>query len=998
MALEKAVVSLLMGAKSMDAGRDPKLPGQGPLILENAQFDLDVIVGKRSGCVCHADTHVASTRLVPLHNQPAVFYGGYFGISDVVTNGVSQSRRDAFYYLDIARSADITAIAYTTKASATSYAVYIETYNNDSGGRIASYQADTGAAISFGRVLNVGSSMRYYVVTSSNTLVGGAIDPTTGAVSASSLYTTTTAPSATSLEWDCCAIEHGSGYVGLVYTSATAYRTCLLLLPGGDNAGVVTVNLDADNRGTVGFPSVWRQDADNVALAYVDNVVAGDHNLMAAIYKYDGSATRAATQIDTRTSAYTAKSTTGVAVSDTASTTYWTVSAVADSIPCVRYAGISTSGAGSAGWHLRRARLATKPARVPFDTYTNTHLMGVFFRSWGYSLGTQDTLYLISGGTPGTLAEVRGVALPGTARTGDGYGQLPRFEVSSGESKYFTACEWVTQVDNSADHKDLYQIGVVEFEHPISHPFRAWEAGAWRTLIPGSLPRDLTEFSPTYGDFFALYGAEHGFLAYPEPFTTAASATVGGMGAGTYKYKLVYERIDANGELHESAPTPEYSQIVLAASAVDVTCPTLHLAAWAGSLVVQIAVYRTKNNGTTYYRVGTVDNTTGANTVVFTDVQPDSFIGDMQTLYTDSGELPNMAARPHRVACVAGNRHLYADRNAESTDIYYSKRFGDREAVNHCAALKVLCDPAGGAITALHPFLDKVIVFKATRTYAMEGDGYDNAGGGTNYSQPWLINPSVGCGNQKCVAVTPMGLVFLGSDGHLWLIDHSLQCSIFSDPVHYFTDTVTPVALLTEPNRRLLHCMTGSWDLVYDWDKKLWSVWSGRECADAIEAGGTAWWFETAATRRVWHNDTTVWTDNGTRYALAADTGWISGGGLAAMQRMYWLFIIGQNIASHTLRVQIAYDMDPTWLDDATYDSSALLPYDVASQYTAGLAATYEGQAYVLRVMPTRPSCTSIRVRVSDSAGSGNTWSISAIALVIGQKRGAVRVDKARVL
>jgi hypothetical protein len=251
-----------------------------------------------------------------------------------------------------------------------------------------------------------------------------------------------------------------------------------------------------------------------------------------------------------------------------------------------------------------------------------------------------------------------------------------------------------------------------------------------------------------------------------------------------------------------------------------------------------------------------------------------------------------------------------------------------------------------------------------------------------------------------------MGLVFLASDGNVWLMNNSLQCSPFSDPVRYYLGATSPApcAIIATPSRSLVHVFTGNHGtLVYDWDAKKWSVWTGRSstamigAVQAAELNGITCWLDSA--NCLWFESDSVWTDASAHYGLAVDTGWLHGGGLTGMQRMYWLLITGQNIASHTLRVQVAYDMDPTWLDDNTYDSSALTPFDYASHFGTGLAATYEGQAYVLRVFPTRPTCSAIRVRVSDSVGDNNGWSLTAISLVVGAKPGkGMRVHKARVI
>jgi hypothetical protein len=93
--------------------------------------------------------------------------------------------------------------------------------------------------------------------------------------------------------------------------------------------------------------------------------------------------------------------------------------------------------------------------------------------------------------------------------------------------------------------------------------------------------------------------AELGFHVYPE--TPAATAVAGGsLAAGTYGLTYLYEWVDAQGRKHQSAPAVPQSLTVALNDRIQWVVSNLRITRKKN---VQIARFRTKLNGTVYYRI-----------------------------------------------------------------------------------------------------------------------------------------------------------------------------------------------------------------------------------------------------------------------------------------------------------------------------------------------------------------------------------------------------------
>ena len=94
---------------------------------------------------------------------------------------------------------------------------------------------------------------------------------------------------------------------------------------------------------------------------------------------------------------------------------------------------------------------------------------------------------------------------------------------------------------------------------------------------------------------------EHGFLEIPKAPVLYSETTLGGvLQAGTYYYVVVYAWKDRFGQIHRSAPSSPLTYTVSG----DNKKPTITVftAAFTNKENVEIEVYRTEKNGSTFYK------------------------------------------------------------------------------------------------------------------------------------------------------------------------------------------------------------------------------------------------------------------------------------------------------------------------------------------------------------------------------------------------------------
>ena len=478
-------------------------------------------------------------------------------------------------------------------------------------------------------------------------------------------------------------------------------------------------------------------------------------------------------------------------------------------------------------------------------------------------------------------------------------------------------------------------------------------------------------------------------------------ATGGVTAAGTYQYIAIYERQDNYGQVIRSAPSDALT-VTTTGTSVTIVVPTLRITDVTAP--VHIAIYRTTNLGTTFYRLtpiasATVNDQT-VDSITFLDNAADSAITSAELLYTTGGVLEAGAPYPVNVLATYRNRVFAGVNLGGFSGLSYTVITPLGEAPYFSRVLTIILDPRGGDVTGLGVLDDKLIIFKESAIFAIAGDGPTNTGAQNDLGDPVLIATDVGCSKAASIVSTAQGIMFQSPKG-LYLLDRSMSVRYFGDNVEAYNATpMSGVAMVPNTNQVRWTTATGP-ALVYDYLFDQWATFTSHEAVDC-----DVWRGEFVFVRsngEVHVENRAIWTDNGgTAYIkLRLVTSWLQTAGIQGFQRAQRAYVVGDYRGAHKLRVRVAFDFNPVFTQDVTYDATtALAGTTYGSDPTYGASAVYGGtsQPYQFGLHLERQKCMAVRVSVEDvqSSGYNEGVAINAITLLVGVKKGLNKVPAAR--
>ena len=521
------------------------------------------------------------------------------------------------------------------------------------------------------------------------------------------------------------------------------------------------------------------------------------------------------------------------------------------------------------------------------------------------------------------------------------------------------------------------------------------------------------------GGFLTNYdgvsATEHGFHLYPENITLTPSAAGGSMGTGTYRYQIVYEWVDGQGQIHRSQPSVVSAAVSVTGptGSVSVVVPSLRITQKTGTRAdVKIVVYRSSSTGgtTVLYRANEADNNPAVDTVTIVDTMVDSNLTDNELLYTVGGVVGNDAPPASRVVHVHGNRVFLAGLE-DANVVWFSKEARTHEGLGFSSLFRFTVDAtSGGGVQALASLDDKLIIFKTDRIYLLTGEGPLDTSAQNTFSKPVRLPFDVGCSNLTSVVSVPQGIMFKSEKG-LKLLTRDLQLIPIGDPVHdYDGEIITSAVLMPEESEVRFTTRAGK-ALVFNYRVNQWSTFTNYAAESAI-----AWdnrYLHLKSDGVVNAENETVYTDNGRYVSLRLETSWIQVAGIKGYQRIYWAHILGSRVGNHVLNVQVAYDFDEAFLDNKLF-STDNLDYSYFGSSAFGSASLTLGvsaaNVYQCRLKPRWQKCQSIKFVISDSPlaspAEGNVMpttsaivdgsglSLDALVLDVGIKRGSNRLPR----
>jgi hypothetical protein len=472
--------------------------------------------------------------------------------------------------------------------------------------------------------------------------------------------------------------------------------------------------------------------------------------------------------------------------------------------------------------------------------------------------------------------------------------------------------------------------------------------------------------------------AESGFTVFPTQGALTGSSTTGGfISSGTYSYVVTYEWIDDEGNLHRSAPSAGIPVVVGGST----TTETLFLTVNGTSLSefykirnIQVVFWRTQNGGTIFYKVGSSPNLDDP--VSFTDISSDATIANNTQLYTNGGEVENIAPPASDILVPFKNRLIAVQADTPLTWWYSKQVVGDFPA-EFSDLFTQNVDELGGPIRAMGVLDDKLILFKNSNIFYVIGDGPAPSGVNNDFSFPQIITSDVGCINQDSIVTIPIGLIFQSTRKGIFLLGRDLSLTYIGARVEEFNSfLVTGSSLLANTTQVRLSLNTNV-ILIYDYLVNQWAIHSGLSYVDTtiykhlytgLQSNGV-----------VLEQTEGLFTDNGVPLALSLTTGWFSFAELDGYQRVWRFVFLATAVNATSLQVTTAVDFDPT---------------PVQTDVIPILASTVPQD---FRIFPIFQKCTAMQITMVEiptgSAAGGLT--LSGLSFDLGVKKGVRKLPAA---
>ncbi len=515
------------------------------------------------------------------------------------------------------------------------------------------------------------------------------------------------------------------------------------------------------------------------------------------------------------------------------------------------------------------------------------------------------------------------------------------------------------------------------------------------------------------GILWAYDGAkpvEQNFNVWPEDILVTTTGGGGSITAQSYFYYATYEWTDAQGNLHRSAPSIAYEITTTGSTSTNtIYVPTLRLTYKNGTNPVRIVIYRQSTSQPIPYQITSILNPVPNNEAVdfiqYFDTQSDSQILGNVILYTEGGVVEDIGPPGATTMTLYKSRLFLVDAEDQNL-LWFSKQVIEGTPVEMSSLLTLYVAPtisaqgSTGPITALSAMDDKLIVFKKDAIYYMTGDGPDNTGANSDFSDFIFITATVGCMNQDSIVFTPAGLMFQ-SDKGIWLLGRDLSTSYIGAPVEAYNSASVESALNIPGTNQVRLTLNNGVTLMYDYYYQQWGTFTNIPAESSTVYQGLHTYINSFG--QVFQESPGSYLDGSSPVLQSLTTSWLNLSGLQGYERCYAFYLLANYITPHKLSIGIAYDYNP-----AITQTSIISPNNYNNPYgddnLYGSTYVYGGTATVeqWRVFLAQQKCEAFQVTITESfdpsfgtiAGAGYT--LSGMDVIVGSKGGYPRMNPNR--
>jgi hypothetical protein len=491
------------------------------------------------------------------------------------------------------------------------------------------------------------------------------------------------------------------------------------------------------------------------------------------------------------------------------------------------------------------------------------------------------------------------------------------------------------------------------------------------------------------------------------------------------QYVAVYEWIDDQGQLHQSAPSvpttvniPVYTSLgssnagnlitagALAPNAavtIDVNPLTLTLKS-----NVDVAIYRTTTDGQVFYRVTSplspiYNQPQSIGPLTYLDTASDLSIESNQPLYTTGDVLENDAP-PATGIMVNHQDRLWVVDAEDPTLWWFSEQFSKGYGVIFSSLQTVRVNPSvgninGGNIVAGASMDGNLISLQSNLLQYISGTGPDDTGVNGSFSTPQLVasSTSIGCRDPGSVVLTPGGLMFKSTQGY-YMLARGLTLNYVGAPVKAFNADVVTAATALDTNTQVRFLSETGTTLVFDWFYNAWGTFTNHQGISSLSFGNQ-YYYINSGSGLVYQEAPGVYADDGVGFGMLVTTAWLKAANIQGFQRVWKLFVEGWFSGTQQYQVQLAYDYNPSVVDTLVLNGSSSStgvwgyenPWGNGVWGGSGAAALPDRRQF--RVFPSSQLCEAIQMTWTDLAPYNVTVTpaLNALDIEVGIRRGGYK-------
>lgn len=477
-----------------------------------------------------------------------------------------------------------------------------------------------------------------------------------------------------------------------------------------------------------------------------------------------------------------------------------------------------------------------------------------------------------------------------------------------------------------------------------------------------------------------------------------------------YYYQVTYEWSDNQGLIYRSAPSIPVAVTTAGSGTtgiITIDVPTLRVTQKVAN-PVKIVIYRWSVETEVYNQVTSITapilNDTTIDSVTFVDTLSDADVIGNNIIYTTGGVVENVNAPACNGIMTLFDTRLWLVDAEDPNVLWPSKQVIENTPVEMSDLFTIYIAPntgtvaSTGPIKALAPMDDKIIIFKGSAIYYINGVGPNNLGTTSvgcplgNYSQPTFITSIVGCTNQQSIVLTQDGLMFQ-SDKGIWLLSRALEVSYIGAPVEEFNSaTVTSANVIPETNFVLFTLDSGPF-LMYDYFYAQWGTFVGTQAATSscIYNG-----LHTVLNKygQILQETPGFYLDGSNPVLIGLTSGHIQFQGISGYQALFEIQLLGQYFSPHLLDFQLGYDFG------ALSEQVLIQPTNYTGVYGSdslyGMTSPFGGPSQLeqWRIQPSTQNCQAFQISIQEvydpsfGAPAGAGFTLSAMTVTLGLMKG----------